>query len=58
MNELGAAGQPGRGSFFTPDSPEIAEKAEHIEKANHAEQKEMFERLNEENRRRHEELDK
>ena len=58
MNELGAAGQPGRGSFFTPDSPEIAEKAERIEKANHAEQKEMFERLNEENRRRHEELDK
>lgn len=57
MNELGAAGQPGRGSFFSPDSPEIVEKAERIEEANHAEQKEMFERLNEENRRRHEELD-
>lgn len=45
MNELGAAGHPGRGSFFTPDPEHIVAKVEEIEHANHAEQKEMFQKL-------------
>lgn len=45
MNELGAAGHPGRGSFFRPDPPEIAARAEEVEHRNHEEQKEMLEKL-------------
>lgn len=51
LNELGAAGAPGRGSWFKPDSQEIADRAEEIEHRNHVEQKEMFERLQDANRR-------
>ncbi|MGP5659365.1 cytochrome bc1 complex cytochrome b subunit [Corynebacterium falsenii] len=59
MNALGAAGQPGRGSFFRPDPEYIAEKVERIEHRNHVEQKEMYERLTEFNRKKdQEELDK
>lgn len=51
MNELGAAGAPGRGGWFTPDSKDIADRAEEIEHRNAIEKKEMFERLQEANRR-------
>ncbi|WP_297452190.1 cytochrome bc complex cytochrome b subunit [uncultured Corynebacterium sp.] len=49
MNELGAAGSPGRGSFFTPDSPEIAEEAARIEHENHEQQAQMFRDLEAQN---------
>lgn len=49
-NHLGAAGKPGRGGWFSPDSPEIAEKAQEIEHRNALERKQMFERLQEANR--------
>ncbi|CAQ05193.1 cytochrome bc1 complex cytochrome b subunit [Corynebacterium urealyticum] len=49
-NDLGAAGKPGRGGWFSPDSPEIAEKAQEIEQRNALERKQMFERLQEANR--------
>ncbi|ALA67671.1 cytochrome b [Corynebacterium lactis] len=42
MNELGAAGHPGRGSFFKPDAPEIAAEAARIEHENHEQQAQMF----------------
>ena len=45
MNQLGFAGHPGRGSYFTPDPENIADKAAEIEHANHAEEVEMFENL-------------
>ncbi|WP_295645605.1 cytochrome bc complex cytochrome b subunit [uncultured Corynebacterium sp.] len=51
MNELGAAGAPGRGSWFSPDSQDIADRAAEVEHRNHVEQKEMFERLQDANRR-------
>ncbi|MCS4531315.1 cytochrome bc complex cytochrome b subunit [Corynebacterium sp. ES2794-CONJ1] len=50
LNQLGFAGEPGRGSFFTPDDAEIAAKAREIEEENHHEQVEMLENLNEANR--------
>lgn len=50
MNQLGFAGSPGRGSFFSPDSEEIAAKAAHIEHENHREEAEMLENLNKANR--------
>lgn len=53
MNELGFAGAPGRGGMFSPDSPEIAAKAEDLEHRNHEEQKEMFTRLTEKARKDH-----
>ncbi|ASE56223.1 MULTISPECIES: cytochrome bc complex cytochrome b subunit [Corynebacterium] len=49
MNELGAAGSPGRGSFFSPDSPEIAEEAARIEHENHEQQAQMFRDLEAQN---------
>ena len=49
MNELGAAGSPGRGSFFSPDSPEIAEEAARIEHENHEQQAQMFRNLEAQN---------
>ena len=49
MNELGAAGSPGRGSFFSPDSPEIAEEAARIEHENHEQQSQMFRDLEAQN---------
>lgn len=51
MNQLGFAGHPGRGSFFTPDPEDVAKKAAEIEHANHAEEKAMFQALNEANRK-------
>lgn len=50
LNKLGFSGLPGRGSFFTPDSKEIADKAAAIEHENHREQEEMFQNLNAANR--------
>ncbi|APT85119.1 cytochrome b [Corynebacterium aquilae] len=50
MNQLGFAGHPGRGSFFSPDSKEIADKAAAIEHANHEEEVAMLDALNERNR--------
>ncbi|AYX82040.1 MULTISPECIES: cytochrome bc1 complex cytochrome b subunit [Corynebacterium] len=49
MNELGAAGSPGRGSFFSPDSPELAEEAARIEHENHEQQAQMFRDLEAQN---------
>ncbi|EEB63486.1 cytochrome b [Corynebacterium amycolatum] len=49
MNELGAAGHPGRGSFFSPDSPEIAEEAARIDHENHEQQAQMFRDLEAQN---------
>ncbi|MDO5029674.1 MAG: cytochrome bc complex cytochrome b subunit [Corynebacterium sp.] len=49
MNELGAAGRPGRGSFFSPDSPEITEEANRIEQENHEQQTQMFRDLEAQN---------
>ena len=49
MNELGAAGSPGRGSFLSPDSPEIAEEAARIEHENHEQQAQMFRDLEAQN---------
>ncbi len=51
LNELGGAGHPGRGSFFSPDPQHIADKSEDLDHANHIEMKEMYERLQESNRR-------
>ncbi|MBP3087987.1 cytochrome bc complex cytochrome b subunit [Corynebacterium sp. sy017] len=50
MNQLGLSGKPGRGSFFKPDSAEIARKADEIEHSNHVEEVEMLENLNRVNR--------
>ncbi|MDK8510216.1 cytochrome bc complex cytochrome b subunit [Corynebacterium bovis] len=50
MNELGAAGEPGRGGMFRPDPASVADTAESIEEANHHERKEMFEKLQERNK--------
>ena len=55
MNELGFAGAPGRGGMFSPDSPEIAAKAEDLDHRNHEEQKEMFTRFTEKVRKDHRE---
>lgn len=49
MNELGAADHPGRGSFFSPDSPEIAEEAARIDHENHEQQAQMFRDLEAQN---------
>ena len=50
MNQLGFAGHPGRGSYFRPDSEEIAAKAAEIEHRNHEEEVHMFEELQRANR--------
>ncbi|MEL4162696.1 cytochrome bc complex cytochrome b subunit [Corynebacterium bovis] len=50
MNELGAAGEPGRGGMFRPDPASVADTAASIEEANHHERKEMFEKLQERNK--------
>lgn len=55
MNQLGFSGSPGRGSAFTPDSPEIAAKAAEIEHENHREEAEMLDNLNRANRAKDEE---
>ncbi|AGF72923.1 ubiquinol-cytochrome c reductase cytochrome b subunit [Corynebacterium halotolerans YIM 70093 = DSM 44683] len=50
MNELGFAGSPGRGGFFSPDDATIAERAEQIEHDNEREEKAMLESLQAANR--------
>jgi ubiquinol-cytochrome c reductase cytochrome b subunit len=50
LNQLGFAGQPGRGGFFRPDPEDIVEKVSEIEEANEHEKIEMLRRLNEANR--------
>ena len=52
LNQLGFAGQPGRGSLFSPDPEDIVSQVEKIEEANEHEHKEMLLRLQEENRRK------
>lgn len=52
LNQLGFAGQPGRGSLFSPDPEDIVSQVEEIEEANEHEHKEMLMRLQEENRRK------
>ncbi|MFC3849797.1 cytochrome b N-terminal domain-containing protein [Corynebacterium hansenii] len=42
MNQLGAAGSPGRGGWFFPDPQDIADEANRIEAENHHEQAQMF----------------
>ncbi|GGG70812.1 cytochrome b [Corynebacterium pelargi] len=58
MNQLGFAGSPGRGSFFSPDPVDIREKAARIEEANHHEEVEMYENLQRANRARDEEQER
>ncbi|RAV34575.1 cytochrome bc1 complex cytochrome b subunit [Corynebacterium heidelbergense] len=55
MNELGAAGHPGRGGFFKPDDARIATEADELDHRNHLERKEMFEKLQEANRKNYSE---
>ncbi|MGO3259243.1 MAG: cytochrome b, partial [Corynebacterium variabile] len=50
LNQLGFAGQPGRGGFFRPDPEDIVSKVSEIEEANEHEKIEMLRRLNEANR--------
>lgn len=50
LNQLGAAGHPGRGSYLFPDSPELAERAAQIEEENALEEKAVYNALNEANR--------
>lgn len=50
MNQLGFAGKPGRGSYFSPDPKDIADRAAEIEHENHREEVEMFENLQKYNR--------
>lgn len=57
MNQLGFAGSPGRGSYFTPDPEDIRRKAAEIEAANHHEEVEMYENLQRLNRARDEEAE-
>ena len=47
MNELGFAGAPGRGGWFSPDNQDIADKAEELDHQNHNEMKDMFTKLTE-----------
>lgn len=58
MNELGAAGHPGRGGFFSPDSAEIAEEAARIEHENHEQQAEMFRELEAQNAEERRQIEK
>ena len=50
MNELGFSGQGARGTFFSPDDPDIVSRVNDIEEQNHHEQKTMFEELQRANR--------
>ncbi|MDO4928310.1 MAG: cytochrome bc complex cytochrome b subunit [Corynebacterium sp.] len=50
MNQLGFAGKPGRGSYFSADPKDIADRAAEIEHDNHREEVEMFENLQKYNR--------
>ncbi|MFD5867709.1 cytochrome b N-terminal domain-containing protein [Corynebacterium sp. NPDC060344] len=58
MNQLGAAGSPGRGSWFSPDPRDIADEANRIEAENHHEQAQMLRDLEARNAEARGELDK
>ncbi|PMC61403.1 cytochrome b [Corynebacterium xerosis] len=58
MNALGAAGAPGRGGWFSPDSQDIADEAARIEDENHHEKAQMFRDLEARNAEARRELDK
>ncbi|MEJ5920554.1 MULTISPECIES: cytochrome bc1 complex cytochrome b subunit [unclassified Corynebacterium] len=58
MNELGASGAPGRGSYFKPDSPEIAAEAARIEEENDKQRTQMFRELEAKNAADRAELEK
>ena len=58
MNQLGAAGAPGRGGWFSPDPQDIADEANRIEEENHREQAQMLRDLEARNAEERRELDK
>ena len=58
MNALGAAGAPGRGGWFSPDSQDIADEAARIEDENHHQRTQMLRDLEARNAETHGELDK
>ena len=58
MNALGAAGTPGRGGWFSPDSQDIADEAARIEDENHHQRTQMLRDLETRNAETRGELDK
>ena len=58
MNALGAAGAPGRGGWFSPDSQDIADEAARIENENHHQRTQMLRDLETRNAETRGELDK
>lgn len=58
MNALGAAGAPGRGGWFSPDSQDIADEAARIEDENHHQRTQMLRDLGARNAETRGELDK
>ena len=58
MNALGAAGAPGRGGWFSPDSQDIADEAARIEHENHHQRTQMLRDLETRNAETRGELDK
>ena len=58
MNALGAAGAPGRGGWFSPDSQDIADEAARIEDENHHQRTQMLRDLEARNAEMRGELDK
>lgn len=58
MNALGAAGAPGRGGWFSPDSQDIADEAARIEDENHHQRTQMLRDLETRNAESRGELDK
>ncbi|QGS33716.1 cytochrome b [Corynebacterium xerosis] len=58
MNALGAAGAPGRGGWFSPDSQDIADEAARIEDENHHQRTQMLRDLETRNAEMRGELDK
>ena len=58
MNALGAAGAPGRGGWFSPDSQDIADEAARIEDENHHQRTQMLRDLETRNAETRGELDK
>ena len=58
MNALGAAGAPGRGGWFSPDSQDIADEAARIEDENHHQRTQMLRDLEARNAEARRELDK
>ena len=58
MNALGAAGAPGRGGWFSPDSQDVADEAARIEDENHHQRTQMLRDLETRNAETRGELDK